>query len=96
MVSAVRIALVGLGGVEKLQLAINYCYQVRESSSETWNLWIDASAVIRYQQSLQILQISSNFLDIKHRKLSFLSCSTTDFVTKARESEYCWYLPYIG
>ncbi|CAL8585144.1 hypothetical protein XPA_010724 [Xanthoria parietina] len=33
---AARVALVGLGGVGKSQLAIEYSYQVRDSSPETW------------------------------------------------------------
>ncbi|KAG4433233.1 hypothetical protein IFR05_011287 [Cadophora sp. M221] len=35
-VSGSRIALVGLGGVGKSQLAIEYAYQTRDRSPETW------------------------------------------------------------
>ncbi|KAJ6086257.1 P-loop containing nucleoside triphosphate hydrolase protein [Penicillium sp. IBT 16267x] len=46
-----RITLVGLGGVGKSQLAIEYCYRVRDQSPETWVLWIHASNAARFIQS---------------------------------------------
>ncbi|KAK4868697.1 hypothetical protein LT330_006899 [Penicillium expansum] len=50
-----RIALVGLGGVGKSQLAIEYCYRVRDQSPETWVLWIHASNATRIDQSCRDL-----------------------------------------
>ncbi|KAL9591261.1 MAG: hypothetical protein Q9179_007901 [Wetmoreana sp. 5 TL-2023] len=47
---AARVALVGLGGVGKSQLAIEYSYQVRDSSSETWVFWIHASSKARIEE----------------------------------------------
>ncbi|PSN59063.1 TPR domain protein [Corynespora cassiicola Philippines] len=44
-------ALVGLGGVGKSQLAIEYAYQTRERSAETWVLWVHASSAARFEQS---------------------------------------------
>ncbi|KAF2016700.1 hypothetical protein BU24DRAFT_441689 [Aaosphaeria arxii CBS 175.79] len=46
-----RIALVGLGGVGKSQLAIEHAYRTREQSSETWVLWAHASNAARLEQS---------------------------------------------
>ncbi|KAJ5612510.1 Tetratricopeptide-like helical [Penicillium lagena] len=46
-----RIALLGLGGVGKSQLAIEYCYRVRDQSPETWVFWIHASNATRFEQS---------------------------------------------
>ncbi|KAJ6151774.1 P-loop containing nucleoside triphosphate hydrolase protein [Penicillium chermesinum] len=46
-----RVALVGLGGVGKSQLAIEFCYQVRDQSPEKWVLWIHASNAARVEQS---------------------------------------------
>ncbi|KAJ5887900.1 P-loop containing nucleoside triphosphate hydrolase protein [Penicillium taxi] len=46
-----RIALVGLGGVGKSQLSIEYCHRVRHESAETWVFWIHASNKIRFEQS---------------------------------------------
>ncbi|KAJ5620527.1 P-loop containing nucleoside triphosphate hydrolase protein [Penicillium lagena] len=46
-----RIALVGLGGVGKSQLAIEYCYRVRDRSPETWVFWIHASNATRFEQN---------------------------------------------
>ncbi|KIW35751.1 uncharacterized protein PV06_11909 [Exophiala oligosperma] len=46
-----RTALVGLGGVGKSQLAIEYAYRTRERSSDTWVFWVHASNVARFEQS---------------------------------------------
>ncbi|PVH92333.1 putative kinesin [Periconia macrospinosa] len=44
-------ALVGLGGVGKSQLAIEYAYQRRIQSPDTWVLWVYASNAVRFQES---------------------------------------------
>ncbi|KAK8037375.1 hypothetical protein PG991_000721 [Apiospora marii] len=44
-----RIALVGLGGVGKSQVAIEYAYQIRERSPETWVFWVYASSAVRFE-----------------------------------------------
>ncbi|KAJ5332325.1 P-loop containing nucleoside triphosphate hydrolase protein [Penicillium brevicompactum] len=46
-----RVALVGLGGVGKSQLAIEYCYRLRDKSPNTWVIWIYASNATRFEQS---------------------------------------------
>ncbi|OJI99265.1 hypothetical protein ASPVEDRAFT_80884 [Aspergillus versicolor CBS 583.65] len=46
-----RIALVGLGGVGKSQLAIEYSYRVRDKSPKAWVFWIHASNATRFEQS---------------------------------------------
>ncbi|USP77112.1 kinesin [Curvularia clavata] len=46
-----RAALVGLGGVGKSQLAIEYAYRTRERSPETWVFWVYASNAVRFEQS---------------------------------------------
>ncbi|KAK8057017.1 tpr domain protein [Apiospora saccharicola] len=48
-----RIALVGLGGVGKSQLAIEYAHQVRQRSPDIWVFWVHASNATRYEQSLR-------------------------------------------
>ncbi|RLM02013.1 hypothetical protein CFD26_109123 [Aspergillus turcosus] len=50
---ASRIALVGLGGVGKSQLAIEYCHRVREHSPETWVFWVHASTAGRFEQGFR-------------------------------------------
>ncbi|KAJ5810431.1 uncharacterized protein N7503_002649 [Penicillium pulvis] len=48
-----RIALFGLGGVGKTQLAIEYAHQLRQQSAETWVFWIHASNTARCEESLR-------------------------------------------
>ncbi|KAK7991027.1 hypothetical protein PG990_015307 [Apiospora arundinis] len=51
---ASRTALVGLGGVGKSQIAIEYAYRVREEqSSDTWVFWVHASSAARYEQGFR-------------------------------------------
>ncbi|OQD78899.1 hypothetical protein PENANT_c073G06444 [Penicillium antarcticum] len=52
-VPGLRIALFGLGGVGKSQLAIEYSYQVRSESPATWVLWVHASNQARLEQSFR-------------------------------------------
>ncbi|KAK1051655.1 hypothetical protein LTR74_016751 [Friedmanniomyces endolithicus] len=52
-VPAGRVALVGLGGVGKSQLAIEYARQLRQQSPQTWVLWIHASSAARFKQSVR-------------------------------------------
>ncbi|KAJ5810568.1 P-loop containing nucleoside triphosphate hydrolase protein [Penicillium pulvis] len=46
-----RIALVGLGGVGKSQLAIELSYRIREQSPKTWVFWIHAGSAARFEQN---------------------------------------------
>ncbi|KAJ5612169.1 hypothetical protein N7510_005363 [Penicillium lagena] len=48
-----RIALVGLGGVGKSQLAIEHSYKVRSESPATWVFWVHASSEARFEQSFR-------------------------------------------
>ncbi|CAG8345481.1 unnamed protein product, partial [Penicillium salamii] len=52
-VAGSRIALIGLGGVGKSQLAIEYSYQVRSKSPATWVFWVHASTEARFEQSFR-------------------------------------------
>ncbi|KAJ5536023.1 hypothetical protein N7513_009209 [Penicillium frequentans] len=48
-----RVALVGIGGVGKSQLSIEYSYRVRSQTPSTWVLWIHASNAARFEQSFR-------------------------------------------
>ncbi|CAI9636435.1 unnamed protein product [Alternaria burnsii] len=50
---ASRVALVGLGGVGKSQLAIEHCYRTAEQSPDTWVFWAHASNTARLEQSFR-------------------------------------------
>ncbi|KAG9232663.1 P-loop containing nucleoside triphosphate hydrolase protein [Amylocarpus encephaloides] len=52
-VSGSRIALVGLGGVGKSQLAIEYAYRTRDRSPDTWVFWVHASNAARLEKSFR-------------------------------------------
>ncbi|KAF2186324.1 TPR-like protein [Zopfia rhizophila CBS 207.26] len=47
---ASRVALVGLGGVGKSQLAVEYSHRVREKSPATWVFWVHASSTTRFEE----------------------------------------------
>ncbi|KAJ5979972.1 hypothetical protein N7481_007270 [Penicillium waksmanii] len=48
-----RISLVGIGGVGKSQLSIEYSYRVRCQSPATWVFWVHASNAARFEQSFR-------------------------------------------
>ncbi|KAJ5185564.1 hypothetical protein N7491_006568 [Penicillium cf. griseofulvum] len=48
-----RIALIGLGGVGKSELVIEYSYLVRSESPATWVFWIHGSTQARFEQSFR-------------------------------------------
>ncbi|KAH8589491.1 hypothetical protein B0O99DRAFT_692387 [Bisporella sp. PMI_857] len=64
-VSGSRTALVGLGGVGKSQLAIEYAYRTRDLSSETWVFWVHASNAARFEQGFRDI---ANYIKITGRR----------------------------
>ncbi|CAH0053945.1 unnamed protein product [Clonostachys solani] len=44
---ASRVALVGLGGVGKSQLAIEFAHRIKEASTDTWVFWVHAATPAR-------------------------------------------------
>ncbi|OBT60492.1 hypothetical protein VE03_10079 [Pseudogymnoascus sp. 23342-1-I1] len=44
-----RVALVGLGGIGKSQIAIEYAHRLRESAPQTWVFWVHASNASRFK-----------------------------------------------
>ncbi|PSN58707.1 hypothetical protein BS50DRAFT_450258, partial [Corynespora cassiicola Philippines] len=60
-----RTALVGLGGVGKSQLAIEYAHRRRERSPSTWVFWVHASNAARFEASYRDI---ADFVKIPGRK----------------------------
>ncbi|KAM5452758.1 hypothetical protein MaudCBS49596_003064 [Microsporum audouinii] len=48
-----RVALVGMGGVGKSQIAIQYAYCLENQLSDTWIFWVYASNSARFRESLE-------------------------------------------
>ncbi|KAF2732966.1 hypothetical protein EJ04DRAFT_469350 [Polyplosphaeria fusca] len=48
---ASRAALVGLGGVGKSQLAIQYCHDARAAKPATWVFWVHAGTRARFEEA---------------------------------------------
>ncbi|KFY86469.1 hypothetical protein V500_07615 [Pseudogymnoascus sp. VKM F-4518 (FW-2643)] len=46
-----RVALVGLGGIGKSQIVIEYAYKLRESAPQTWVFWVHASNAARFKEA---------------------------------------------
>ncbi|CAI7635713.1 unnamed protein product [Penicillium palitans] len=67
-----RTVLVGLGGVGKSQLAIEYSYRVRCQSPETWVFWIHASNTVRFEQSMREIADQVKIPDRRDPKTSIL------------------------
>ncbi|KAK5096203.1 hypothetical protein LTS08_007809 [Lithohypha guttulata] len=47
---AARVAIVGLGGVGKTQIAIEHAYRCRDADPNTWIFWVHASSAERFQE----------------------------------------------
>ncbi|KAI7081972.1 hypothetical protein KC356_g8742 [Hortaea werneckii] len=50
-----KVALVGIGGVGKSQLAIEFCYRIRDRSPEIWTFWVHASSAARFDADIRKL-----------------------------------------
>lgn len=52
---ASRTALVGLGGIGKSQLAIEYSYQIRENDPSIWVFWIFGGSASRFEEGYRTI-----------------------------------------
>ncbi|KAF2631425.1 hypothetical protein BU25DRAFT_384710 [Macroventuria anomochaeta] len=52
-----RVALVGLGGVGKSQIAIEYAYRAREAAPHMWVFWVHASTTARFEQAYREIAV---------------------------------------
>ncbi|KAK5321235.1 hypothetical protein LTR93_006478 [Exophiala xenobiotica] len=46
-----RVGLVGLGGIGKTQVAIEYAYRMQEKHPKPWVFWVHASSTSRFEES---------------------------------------------
>ncbi|CAG8137416.1 unnamed protein product [Penicillium salamii] len=85
--STTLIALVGLGGVGKSQLAIEYSYRFFEKSADTWAFWIHANNAARLELSYWDI---ANRLKIPGRKDSQASVFqlVTDWLHEAKRGKW--------
>ncbi|KAI7347519.1 hypothetical protein KC354_g13925 [Hortaea werneckii] len=51
----IEVALVGIGGVGKSQLAIEFCYRIRDRSPEIWTFWVHSSSPARFDADIRKL-----------------------------------------
>ncbi|CAG7562602.1 unnamed protein product [Fusarium equiseti] len=51
----VRVALTGLGGVGKSQIAIEYAYRFRESVPQAWVFWVHAANASRFEEAYRAI-----------------------------------------
>ncbi|KAF4991981.1 hypothetical protein FDECE_13845 [Fusarium decemcellulare] len=59
-----RAALVGLGGMGKSQIAIDYAHQVRQASPMTYVFWVHASSRVRFEEAYRTI---ANRLQLRGR-----------------------------
>ncbi|KAK4243178.1 kinesin light chain, partial [Corynascus novoguineensis] len=52
---AARVALVGLGGVGKSQLAIEFAHKIAEGQPDTWVFWVHAGTQARVEEGFRII-----------------------------------------
>ncbi|KAI7471209.1 hypothetical protein KC351_g12240 [Hortaea werneckii] len=50
-----KVALVGIGGVGKSQLAIEFCYRICDKSPEIWTFWVHAGSAARFDADIRKL-----------------------------------------
>ncbi|KAL6904231.1 TPR-like protein [Trichoderma evansii] len=53
--SAGRVALVGLGGIGKSQLAIEFAHRIAEERSDMWVFWIHAATQARVEEGFRVI-----------------------------------------
>ncbi|KAF9695839.1 hypothetical protein EKO04_005814 [Ascochyta lentis] len=71
---AARAALVGLGGVGKSQIAVEYAYQVQEESPLPWVFWVHAETQARFREGYRTIAEAIrmdgwNDLDVDYMRL---------------------------
>ncbi|KAF2190167.1 TPR-like protein [Zopfia rhizophila CBS 207.26] len=84
---ASRVALVGLGGVGKSQLAVEYSYRIRDRSPATWVFWIHASSTARFEEGYRKIAERAKIPDWDRQDVDIL---TLVYSWLCDEANGCW------
>ncbi|RDW65098.1 hypothetical protein BP6252_10749 [Coleophoma cylindrospora] len=68
----VRVALVGLGGVGKTQIALEYAYLTRQNQPDTSVFWVNGNSYTRFQQDYMQIATAANIPGIDDPKADIL------------------------
>lgn len=81
-----RVAIAGLGGSGKSQLAIEHCYRLQEKQRDIWIFWIHASNAKRYDQDIRKLAERVRLPGLDDPQTNIHQC-TYDWLCNCRT---CW------
>ncbi|KAK2788839.1 hypothetical protein FQN53_003026 [Emmonsiellopsis sp. PD_33] len=67
-----RVALVGMGGVGKSQIAIEFAYRCRERFPDTWVFWIHGGSGVRFEEGYKNIAQKVRLLDPAKQETNIL------------------------
>ncbi|CAO2658195.1 Nn.00g059180.m01.CDS01 [Neocucurbitaria sp. VM-36] len=67
-----RSALVGIGGIGKSQLAIEYAHRVRNDRPDTWVFWVRGATIAKFEDSYRAIARAVDIPGYKDKKTNIL------------------------